>query len=56
MAADPSRVIVTTGTTPDAVRVHHHDFPELQADGESAELAAANLVQDLRRGCRSPVQ
>jgi ribosomal protein L25 (general stress protein Ctc) len=49
MAADPSRVIVTTGATPDAVRVHHRDFPELQADGESAELAAANLAQDLSR-------
>jgi hypothetical protein len=29
MAADPSRVVVTTGATPDAVRVHHLDFPEL---------------------------
>jgi hypothetical protein len=49
MAADPSRVVVTTGATRDAVRVHHRDIPELQAHGEAAELAAANLVQDLRR-------
>ncbi len=49
MAADPSRVIVTTGATPDAVRVHHRDLPELRADGESAEAAATNLVQDLNR-------
>jgi hypothetical protein len=49
MAADPSRVVVTTGATLHAVRVYHRDFPELQADGESAESAAANLVQDLRR-------
>jgi hypothetical protein len=49
MAADPSRVIETTGATPHAVRVHHGDFPELQADGESPEAAAANLVRELTR-------
>jgi hypothetical protein len=49
--ATPSGSITatSTGATLDAVRVHHRDIPELQADGESAELAAANLVQDLRR-------
>jgi hypothetical protein len=49
MAADPSRVIVTTGATPHAVMVHHGDFPELQADGESPEAAAASLVRELTR-------
>lgn len=49
MSADPSQVIVTTGFTPHAVQVHHRYIPELNADGESPESAAANLAQDLAR-------
>jgi hypothetical protein len=49
MIADPSQVIVTTGFTPQAVQVHHRVIPELHADGESPETAAANLAQDLAR-------
>jgi hypothetical protein len=49
MAADPNLVIVTTGSTAHAVQVHHRDIPELHADGESPEIAAANLAQDLAR-------
>lgn len=49
IAADPSKVIVTTGATPDAVKVHHGDLPELQADGETPEAGAANLLLDLIR-------
>jgi hypothetical protein len=49
MTADPSRVIVTTGSTAQAVQVHHSDLPELHADGESPESAAVNLAQDLAR-------
>jgi hypothetical protein len=49
MTADPSRVIVTTGSTAQAVQVHHCDLPELHADGESPKSAAVNLAQDLAR-------
>jgi len=49
MIANPSQVIVTTGFTPQAVQVHHRVIPELHADGESPEIAAANLAQDLAR-------
>jgi hypothetical protein len=48
-AADPSQVIVTAGATAHSVQVHHHDIPELQSHGESAESATVNLAQDLAR-------
>lgn len=47
--ADPSQVIVTAGATAHSVQVHHRDIPELRSHGDSPELAAANLVQDLAR-------
>ncbi len=40
MTTDPNRIIVTSGATDDAVRVHHHDIPQLHPDGESPEIAA----------------
>lgn len=49
MTGDPSKIIVTTGATADAVRVHHHDIPELHSDGESPEIAAENLANALTR-------
>lgn len=45
----PSKVIATAGATTDSVQVSHNDFPELRADGDSLEDAAANLVQGLTR-------
>jgi hypothetical protein len=53
MTADSSQVIVTTGSTAHAVQVYHRDIPELRADGESPELAAVNLAQDLAREIES---
>jgi len=49
MTTEPSKVTATAGATPDSVRVSHDDFPELRADGDSLEDAAANLVQGLTR-------
>ena len=49
MIADPNRVVVTTGSVAHVVQVHHQDIPELNADGESPESAAANLAHDLAR-------
>lgn len=49
MATDPSRVIVTTGATTNTARVHHRDFPEIRAEGESPTVAARNLSNHLTR-------
>ena len=46
---DPTRVIVMTGAVPHPIMVHHRDFPDLSADGESPAIAARNLAQDLAR-------
>jgi hypothetical protein len=56
MTADPSRIIVTTGATADAVQVHHHDIPELRSDGESPEIADEHLARtSTREGDGVPV-
>ena len=49
MVANPSQVIVATGFTPRSVQVYHRVVPELHADGETREAAAANLAQALTR-------
>jgi hypothetical protein len=53
MAADPSKVIITAGSTADAVQVNHRDFPDARADGESPVIAARNLIGDLSRAIDS---
>jgi hypothetical protein len=53
MSTDQDRVIVTTGTTPQALLVHHRDFPEIRAEGETPEAAATNLVNHLTRALDS---
>lgn len=45
-----SNVLVAPHTSPDrsvhGVEVHHRDFPELRAVGDTAEEAAARLCQE----------
>ncbi len=53
MAADPSKVKVTTGATAQAARASHRDFPDAHADGESPAIAARNLVAHLTRALDS---
>jgi hypothetical protein len=53
MATDQDRVIVTTGTTAQAILVHHRDFPEIRAEGESSSAAAFNLANHLTRALDS---
>ena len=53
MATEQSRVIVTTGATAQAVQIHHRDFPEIRAEGESPSSAANNLVNHLTRALDS---
>ena len=47
MDTDRDRVIVTNGATANTTRVHHRDFPEIQADGETAKEAASLLANKL---------
>jgi hypothetical protein len=49
MTTEPSKVTATAGATPDSVRITHGDFPDLRADGDSLDDAAANLIQGLTR-------
>ncbi len=49
MSTDQDRVIVTTGATAQATMVHHRDFPEIRAEGQSPQAAAANLANQLTR-------
>jgi hypothetical protein len=53
MVTDVSRVIVMSGTTSSSTRVYHRDFPEIRSDGETAEDAAAHLVNQLVRALDS---
>jgi hypothetical protein len=53
MSTDQDRVIVTTGSTAQAVQVHHRDFPEIRAEGENPEAAATNLAHHLTRALDS---
>jgi hypothetical protein len=47
MNTELSQVVVTSGPTPQTTRVHHHDFPEIQADGQSPKEAASHLANKL---------
>ncbi len=47
MEIDVSRVIVSSGATAHTTQVHHRDFSEIRADGESAKDAAAHLANKL---------
>ncbi len=53
MATDQDRVIATTGSTAQATQVHHRDFPEIRAEGESPRAAATNLANQLTRALDS---
>jgi hypothetical protein len=53
MAIDQSRVIVATGATAHATSLHHRDFPEIRAEGETPAVAATNLANQLTRALDS---
>jgi hypothetical protein len=53
MATDASRVIVATGATASATSVHHRDFPEIRAEGETPAVAATHLANQLIRALDS---
>ena len=49
MDVDKGRVIVSMGVTAGTTQVHHRDFPEIRAEGESPAVAARNLENHLVR-------
>ena len=53
MAMDQDRVIATTGTTAQSTQVHHRDFPEIRAEGETPQAAATHLANQLTRALDS---
>ena len=55
MATAETRVIVTTGSAGQANQavVHHRDFPEIRAEGENPQAAAAQLINHLTRALDS---
>jgi hypothetical protein len=53
MATDQDRVILTSGSTTGASLVHHRDFPEIRAEGETPAVAASNLANHLTRALDS---
>lgn len=53
MVADSSRVVATASPSVTGVQVHHRDFPEIRAQGESPSDAAQQLVNQLTRALDS---
>jgi hypothetical protein len=53
MATDQNRVIVATGATANSACVHHRNFPEIRAEGETPVAAATNLANTLTRALDS---
>ena len=47
MQTQQDRIIVTMGATAHGACVHHHDFPEVRAEGQSPKEAAAHLANKL---------
>ena len=59
METDPNRVIVSEGTcdchSVHLTRVHHQDFPDVHAEGETPAIAAAYLAGQLTRILDAPL-
>jgi hypothetical protein len=53
MTTDTCRVIVGPGATASSATVHHHDFPEIRAEGETPAQAAAHLANQMTRALDS---
>ena len=53
MGTESGHVIVSAGATANHALVHHRDFPEIRADGETPQAAARNLANQLTRALDS---
>jgi hypothetical protein len=48
MSTTNHNIVVADGATPQAKQVHHHDFAEIRAEGESVKDAARHLINKLK--------
>jgi hypothetical protein len=59
METDQNRVIVAEGACDchgvHLTRVHHHDFPDIHAEGETPAIAAGYLAGELTRILDAPL-
>jgi hypothetical protein len=55
MSSEQDRVIVSTATSGNRLhtQVHHRDFPEIRAEGETTAAASQQLVNHLTRALDS---
>jgi hypothetical protein len=53
MTIEQDRVIVAIGATAGSACVHHRDFPEIRAEGETPAAAATYLANQLIRALDS---
>lgn len=53
MTSDKSRVVVSMDPASGGAQVHHRDFPEIRAQGQSPANAATQLVNQLTRALDS---
>jgi hypothetical protein len=53
MPMDQSPVIVASGATAHSTSLHHRDFPEIRAEGETPSVAATHLANQLTRALDS---
>ena len=53
MPTEQGRVIVGTGAMANSATVHHRDFPEVRAEGETPAQAATYLANQLTRALDS---
>jgi hypothetical protein len=53
MTANPAQIIVTAeddiGAPAPTLQVHHRNFPEIEAEGETEQAAATNLGERLQK-------
>ncbi len=47
MTQDPGKVVVSSGLSTGGLQIHHRDFPEIRAEGESPTEAASYLINKL---------
>ncbi len=53
MMIEQGRVVVGTGAMASSASVHHRDFPEIRAEGETPQDAAVHLADQLSRAIDS---
>ncbi|HEU5117815.1 MAG TPA: hypothetical protein VFT74_14405 [Isosphaeraceae bacterium] len=53
MSGDKSKVVTSVDATGGGAQIHHHDFPEIRAQGHSPGDAAIQLLNQLTKALDS---